>query len=168
MRNLRVLQGRIKKRSAKPVSKRQVDAGQWEGFDGEPIDSQHLLISTLLPPAVKMFFDELENDVAALCGNRYDRGRENHRWGSQSGSIVLGKQKFRIKKPRVRNRASKDEVELPVYERFQDPELFDEAVFQEGMKKVSQRDYEKGLPKIAASMGFTKSSVSRKWVKATA
>ncbi len=28
-----------------------------------PIDTQHLLISTLLPPAVKMFIQELEKEV---------------------------------------------------------------------------------------------------------
>jgi transposase-like protein len=41
-------------------------------------------------------------------------------------------------------------------------------VFTEGIKKVSQRDYEKGVQKIANSFGFKKSSISRKWVKATA
>ncbi len=41
-------------------------------------------------------------------------------------------------------------------------------MFTEGIKKVSQRDYEKGVSKIANSFGFKKSSVSRKWIKTTA
>jgi transposase-like protein len=53
------------------------------------------------------------------------------------------------------------------YARFQDPGRFDAAVFQEGIKHVSQRDYEKGLPKIAASFGVSKSSVSRSWINST-
>jgi putative transposase len=36
------------------------------------------------------------------------------------------------------------------------------------LKRVAQRDYKKGVQQIASSFGFTKSSVSRKWIKATA
>ncbi len=59
-------------------------------------------------------------------------------------------------------------MKLQTYEDFQDPRIFDQAVFTEGIKKVSQRDYEKAVSKIANSFGFIKSSVSRKWIKATA
>ncbi len=38
----------------------------------------------------------------------------------------------------------------------------------EGIKRVSQRDYEKGVQKIANSFGFKKSNVSRHWIKVTA
>ena len=41
-------------------------------------------------------------------------------------------------------------------------------MFTEGIKKVSQRDYEKGVTKIANSFGFKKSQVSKRWVNATA
>jgi len=41
-------------------------------------------------------------------------------------------------------------------------------VFTEGIKRVSQRDYEKGVSKIANSFGFRKSQVSKRWIKATA
>jgi len=40
------------------------------------------------------------------------------------------------------------EVQLQTYQDFQDPRLFDQAVFTEGIKKVSRRDYEKGVSKI--------------------
>jgi transposase-like protein len=59
-------------------------------------------------------------------------------------------------------------VPLKTYEEFQDPGLFNQAVFTEGLKRVSQRDYERGVTKIASSFGFKKSSVSRRWIKATA
>lgn len=41
---------------------RDVAANKFEGLDG-PIDMQHLLISTLLPPAVKMFLEGCEREV---------------------------------------------------------------------------------------------------------
>jgi len=138
---------------------------KFEGLEG-PIDSQHLLISTLLPPAVKQFMKQCLREVEELCGARYKHGKQNQRWGDQKGSIVLANQQVAVPKLRVR---SKDgEVPLKTYEEFQDPRLFDQAVFTEGLKRVSQRDYEKGVMKIANSFGFKKSSISRRWIKATA
>ncbi len=136
------------------------------GLDG-PIDTQHLLISTLLPPAVKMFIRDCEREVEQLCGERFKHGKQNVRWGDQKGSIVLANQQIAVPKLRVRSKSG-EEVPLKTYEQFQDPRLFNQAVFTEGLKRVSQRDYEKGVTKIASSFGFKKSSISRRWIKATA
>ena len=157
---------KINRKKLKHAKKSDIIADRFENLEG-PINTQHLLISTLLPPAVKMFISELEKEVDQLCGDRYRHGKLNHRWGSQKGSIILANQNVALEVPRVR---SKDgtEVNLQTYQDFQDPRLFDQAVFTEGIKKVSQRDYQKGVSKIANSFGFTKSSVSRKWINATA
>lgn len=139
---------------------------KFEDLNG-PIDTQHLLISALLPPAVKAFIEQCSREVDELCGERYKHGKVNQRWGTQEGSIILANHHITIEKPRVR---SKDgaEVKLKTYEEFQDPRLFEQAVFTEGIKRVSQRDYEKGVTKIANSFGFKKSAISKRWVKATA
>ncbi len=157
---------KINRKKLKHAKKADIVADRFENLEG-PINTQHLLISTLLPPAVKMFISELEKEVDQLCGDRYRHGKLNHRWGSQKGSIILANQNIALEVPRVR---AKDgaEVNLQTYQDFQDPRLFDQAVFTEGIKKVSQRDYQKGVSKIANSFGFTKSSVSRKWINATA
>ena len=157
---------KINRKKLKHAKMSDIIENKFENLDG-PIDTQHLLISTLLPPAVKMFMAELEGEVEKLCGSRYQHGKTNHRWGSQNGSIVLGNQNVALEVPRVR---AKDgaEVKLQTYQDFQDQRLFDQAVFTEGIKKVSQRDYEKGVSKIANSFGLKKSSVSKKWIKATA
>ncbi len=159
----------VRKINRKPLvhaKSEEVLNNQFEGVDG-PIDTQHMLISMMLPPAVKAFVAELEREVEQLCGARYRRGQNNVRWGSQSGSVILGNQHVAIEKSRVRSKDGK-EVQLETYERFQDPQLFQQAVFTEGLKRVSQRDYQRGVQKIANSFGISKSSVSRKWVKATA
>ena len=157
---------KINRKKLKHAKKSDIIENKFENLDG-PIETQHLLISTLLPPAVKMFMAEIENEVEKICGDRYRHGKTNHRWGSQNGSIVLGNQNVALEVPRVR---AKDgaEMKLKTYQDFQDRRLFDQAVFTEGIKKVSQRDYEKGVGQIANSFGFKKSSVSRKWIKATA
>ena len=158
---------KINRKPLKHARVKDVLEDKFEGIDEKPIDTQHLLISTLLPPAVKAFIQECEREVDRLCGPRYTHGKTNHRWGNQKGSVIMANQQIAIEKPRVR---SKDggEIELQTYKDFQDPRLFDQAVFTEGLKRVSQRDYEKGVSKIANSFGFKKSSVSRRWIKATA
>lgn len=165
MSELHAVKPRGKRKILKPISRAQIEQNIVENIDGEAIDSQYLLISMLLPPAVKALYAEMEREVEQLCGTRHARTGETSRWGSQSGSIVLGNQRVAIKKQRLRD--ENGEVSLSTYERFQDPELFDKNVFNEGLKHVSQRDYEKGLPKIAASFGVSKSSISRSWINTT-
>jgi len=168
MSELQVVKSRGKRKILKLVSRKQIQENLIEGTDGGVIDSQHLLISMLLPRAVKAFFAEIESEVSQLCGDRYRHTREvMTRWGHQPGSIILGNQRVSLQRPRVRNITTGKEVIPATYARFQDPSVFDAQVFQEGLKHVSQRDYEKGLPKIAASFGTSKSSVSRSWVKST-
>jgi putative transposase len=158
--------GKINRKPLQHAKRADVMADRFEGEEG-PIDSRHLLISLMLPPAVKMFLEECEREVEALCGSRYGRDGENVRWGVQKGSIVLAEQHVAIERPRVRTMDGR-EVGLATYRRFQDPELFEGSVFDEGLKNVSQRNYKRGLKRIAASFGFSKSQVSRKWIKATA
>ncbi|MEI7578395.1 MAG: transposase [Armatimonadota bacterium] len=157
---------KINRKALKHAKKSDIVEGKFENLDG-PIDTQHLLISTLLPPAVKEFIAECDREVNRLCGDRYRHGKVTNRWGSQNGSIILANQRVALEVPRVRGKDGK-EVRLQTYEDFQNPQLFDQAVFVEGIKKVSQRDYEKGVSKIANSFGFKKSSVSKRWIKATA
>jgi putative transposase len=157
---------KINRKQLVHAKKSDILENKFENSDG-PMETQHLLISTLLPPAVKAFMAELESEVDKICGDRYSHGKTNHRWGSQKGSIVLGNQHVALEVPRVRSK-NKTEINLQTYQDFQDPKLFNQAVFTEGIKKVSQRDYQKGVSKIANSFGFTKSSVSRKWINVTA
>jgi len=157
---------KINRKPLKHAKKSDILEGKFENLEG-PIDTQHLLISTLLPPAVKAFIAECDLEVKKLCGDRYLHGKVNNRWGSQNGSIVLANQRVALEVPRVRGKDGK-EVRLQTYEDFQNPKLFDQAVFTEGIKKVSQRDYAKGVSKIANSFGFKKSSVSKRWIHATA
>ena len=167
MTELHVVKSKGKRKTLKRITREAALADQWEAPDGEQISSQHEIISMLLPPAVKAFYVELEAEVEALCGKRHSRGTPAQRWATQPGSIQLGNQKVAIEKPRVRDQESNREKTLYTYARFQDPLLFDENVFEQGLKRVSQRDYEKGLPKIAQSFGISKSTVSRRWIKVT-
>jgi len=157
------------KKKAIPITIREAQDDKFNWPDGTPIDSQHMLISMMLPPSVKAFFSELERDVELLCGKRGAQdGADGLRWGSQRGSVFFANQRVAVEHQRVRSRSTGEEIVPETYQRFQNPKLFEQSVFIEGMKQVSQRNFEKGLPKIAASFGVTKSSISRRWINATA
>ncbi len=138
MSELHVVKSRGKRKILKPITPEEIQKNLFEGKDGVSIDSDHLLISMLLPPAVRAFYAELESEVEAICGARHSRIGDTSRWGSQPGSITLGNQKVSIERPRVRGPGG--EVPLATYARFQDPSLFDQQVFEQGLKRVSQRD----------------------------
>lgn len=141
MGNIRVpFRTRKPRKILKHAKRKEILENKFEDANEMPIDTQHLLISTLLPCAVKAFIEECEREVTALCGRHYEPGQKNSRWGTQKGSIVLANQKIAIENPRVRKKSG-NEVPLRTYEDLQDPRLFDQAVLTEGLKRVSPRDY---------------------------
>lgn len=111
----------------------------------------------------------LEHEVKELCGARRCRNQERraYRHGTQSGCVVLGGQKVRIEKPRVRTVDSRREVHLSVYHRLQQLDVIDKTVMRRLVRGVSCRNYRSVIETIAGSAGVTRSSVSRAFVRAT-
>jgi len=166
MRKLRSVGKKSNKKSIR-ISSVEAAEGHFKEADGRLIDPQELLLRKLLPTAVQAFFKELEAEVTELCGSRYSHGSGAGRWGSEDGSVYLGGQKVAITRPRVRDFAQKKEIALTSYHRYRDPKIFQERVFQDGLRHVSQRDYERGIEKIGGSFGFKKSTISSAWKNAT-
>lgn len=168
MRKLHAVRARSNKKLKVRINNRQAQGNEFQWPDGSPIDSEHMLISLLLPTAVKEFFRRINEEVEQICGRRYEHEEGLlSRWGNQGGSIYLGGQKVAINRPRVRDTESKKERKLETYQRFQDPAIFESQVFRDGLRHVSQRDYERGAQKIGGAFGFKKSTVSKHWKNAT-
>ena len=165
MRKLESVKRKSNKKLSVRISSEEAAAEQFLEADGTPIDGQELLLRHLLPSAVKAFFAELEEEVRQVCGLRYSHGDGAVRWGSEGGSVYLGGQKVAIRRPRVRN--GDGEQRLATYERFRTPKAFEERVFREGLRQVSQRNYERGVEQIGGAFGFKKATVSRAWKNAT-
>lgn len=110
-------------------------------------------------------------DVEAICGQRYERRklRKASRWGATNGEVVLGGKKVTVKRPRVRSDGH--EVSLSAYERFKDNSPLTERVLEQILSGVSARRYRRSLEtgNFEFEMrGVSKSSVSRRFVMATA
>jgi putative transposase len=113
-----------------------------------------------------------EEDLAALCGPRYAHSEAQdspaHRWGKQQGAVVLGGQKMRVERPRVR-RGGK-EVPLPSYDSlcYEDP--LNERSLEQMVVGVSTRKYGRSVESVepyAERFAVSKSAVSRRFVAKT-
>ncbi|WP_353269187.1 transposase [Gemmatimonas sp.] len=139
-----------------------------------PVEANSLavaMIHALIPLGLQAVEDALQQEVLALAGPRYahaDGRPAIARWGSQAGSVFLADQKVPIQVPRVRNRATNTEVPLATYAHLQTPRGQDVGLFRRVLGGLSCRDYEAAAEAVPEAFGLKKSSVSRRFVRASA
>ncbi len=93
------------------------------------------------------------------------------RWhGRQSGLVLLSDRKLRVSKPRLRRKGKGKgrEGEIPVYEALQSNSRLGSRLLEILMRGVSTRNYREVLPRMAESVGMSKSAVSREFQEASA
>src|ERR1700716_2354542 len=98
------------------------------------------------------------------------RGREGGgvRWhGAQRGVIAMAERQLRVQKPRLRDKNG-HEVDVPAYERLRDDAGVGARVRDIMVAGVWTRRYEEVLPKAAGTVGVSKSTVSRRFIEASA
>ena len=138
-------------------------------FETMAVDSRLELIRNLIPLGLMHIFEELDKEVTALCGGRYERKNEEavgHRHGSNPGSVRLGGQKIGIRVPRVRGESA--EIPLRSYGKLQQEAAANHLLLQRVLYGISCRNYEKAAESIPGALGLSSSSVSRTFVKASA
>jgi putative transposase len=114
---------------------------------------------------------KLRAEVIALAGPRYSRTDARPdvvRWGTQRGSIYLADQKVPIAVPRVRDRRRQREVPLATYATFQTPRAQDVGLFRRVLGGLSCREYEAAAEAVPEAFGLARSSVSRRFIRASA
>lgn len=129
------------------------------------------MIQELIPLGLKAVGDALTQEVTALAGPRYGRGDGAPgvvRWGQQPGSIYLADQKLPLRVPRVRDRARGREVSLQTYERLQTPRALDVGLFRRVLGGLSCREYEAAAEAVPQAFGLSKTSISRRFIRASA
>lgn len=129
------------------------------------------LIQALVPLGLKAVEEALVKEVTALAGARYAHGDAHPavvRWGAQRGSIYLADQKLPLQVPRVRDRATGREVALTTYQHFQTPRALDVGLFRRVLGGLSCREYEAAAEAVPDAFGLARSSVSRRFIRASA
>lgn len=133
-------------------------------------ESRLSMIQMLIPLGLRAVEEELLSEVRALVGgDRHERTDGSlKRWGQNPGSVFLGDQKVKINVPRVRDLGVGKEVPLKSYERLQKPDYVDEVALSRVINGVSQGKYERAAEHVPETFGISKSSVSRKFIRASA
>jgi putative transposase len=133
-------------------------------------ESRLSMIQMLIPLGLQAVEEELQAEVRSVVGGgRYARtGTGIKRWGQNPGSVCLGDQKLRINVPRARDVRTGQEVPLRSYERLQNPTHLDELALARVINGISQGKYERAAENVPETFGIKKSSVSRKFIRASA
>lgn len=128
------------------------------------------LIRELIPLGLRAVEEALAQEVNKLAGTRYahdDANPDVVRWGRQPGSVFVADQKLPIEVPRVRDRASGHEVALTAYQHFQTPRSLDAGLFRRVLGGLSCREYEAAAEAVPQAFGLARSSVSRRFIRAS-
>jgi len=128
------------------------------------------MIQMLIPLGLQAVEEELQAEVRwHVGGGRHERtGGDNRRWGQNPGSVFMGDQKVKINVPRVRDVRADEEIPLKSYQRLQDPSHLDEVALARVINGISQGKYERAAEQVPETFGIKKSSVSRKFIRASA
>ncbi len=141
------------------------------GSDVMDLETRLSVIRALIPLGLEAVADVLQQEVEQLAGVRYARkgSEQSHRrWGSQKGSVYLMDQKLPVAVPRVRDVESDTEVSLAAYRGMQRPRAMDEKLLLRVLKGISCRNYRAYAESVPEAFGISASSVSRRFIKATA
>lgn len=87
--------------------------------------------------------------------------------GRQSGRVLLADRQLKVKRPRLRHR-DQGEMKVPAYEALQENDGTAGRMLGALLRGVSTRQYEEVLPEMAATVGVSRSSVSRQAIEGSA
>jgi len=141
------------------------------GGESGGITARVALIQALIPLGLEAVVKALQQEVAALAGQPHARqGRQPGvvRWGEQRGSVYLADQKLPVVVPRVRDRLRRVELRLASYRQLQQPRALDEGLFRRLLGGLACREYAACAEAVPAAFGLSASTVSRRFVRASA
>lgn len=147
--------------SPNAISRQDIEAMQ--------VDSRLDLIRALIPLGLSLVMEELDSEVVSLAGEKHSRKTGEdipRRHGSNPGSVKLAGQSIPIRVPRLR--AGGNEVVLASYENLHQGGDINDQVFRQMLYGISCRNYEQAAEQIPGAIGLSSSSVSRKFVEASA
>jgi len=91
---------------------------------------------------------------------------EIRHYGSQPGRVQLADRNVRVKRPRLRHK-TEGEVAIPAYEALRKNQALSQYMLGALMRGISTREYHEVLPKMAETVGVSRSSISRQAIEAS-
>jgi len=140
------------------------DIGDKQKFDLEYDLSNLDLAKDIKRLTLDFMLHFIEQEVTELCGEKYERGSGFSRWGFNPGSIAVEDMKLKIQVPRVIDKASGQCYKLKSYNQLKEHVSFEESIYKKVLHGISTREYSKVITTIVNQFGYSKSSVSRKFL----
>jgi transposase-like protein len=140
-----------------------------EDYEGMDADTRMEMIRALIPLGLIKVYEELDSEVKQLAGERHRRKGEQglgSRYGSNRGTVRIGGRKVPVRVPRIRREG--EEVPLESYRRLHAGGEADEVLLRRVLYGISCRNYEAAAEDIPGAIGLSSSTVSRRFVEASA
>lgn len=138
----------------------------------ELVENAQASIDELMGDAARTLIEQLLVSSAQQVAGAKHQGRAGGQigWhGMERGRIDLAERGLSVQRPRLRTKGRyAREVAIPAYERLRGSAAHRGRVREILLAGVSTRRYHDVLPQAAASVGVAKSSVSRKFIQASA
>ena len=139
-----------------------------EAFEEVELDTKVELIRALIPLGLMAVQDTLLAEVTELAGERYSRGGDYRRHGSNPSTVELQGQRHAVRVPRVRNRHGKEQG-LASWAALKaaggEP---DELLLRRVLYGLSCRNYAAAAEALPGSIGLSAATVSRGFIEASA
>lgn len=140
---------------------------------------RHGLLAASVAIGLDVMGELVDAEVSELAGpkGKHDPTRSAYRHGSEDGKVTLGGRRIPVRRPRVRSVADEQgverEVHLESYDTFASVDLLADHMVASMLAGLSGRRYHTALEPVgetvqAASSGTSQSSVSRRFITATA
>lgn len=159
----------VKKRKPKSRVLGKVEIARREDFEDLNLDSKVEFIRNLAQLGMLHVQELLNENLLALAGPRHARGDQwaGSRHGSNPGSVFLAGQRLPVKVPRVRG--SEGEIPLEAYQALHERGTqADEVLLKRVLYGISCRNYEVAAEAIPGAIGLSSSTVSQRFVAASA
>jgi len=133
------------------------------------LDAKVELIRGLVPLGLMHVHELLDEEVQALAGGWHERKVESQvgrRHGSNPGSVRMAGQRVPIRVPRVRS--ARGEIALRSYGALSGGGEVEEGLLRRVLYGISCRNYETAAEAIPGAIGLSSSTVSRKFIQASA
>ena len=138
----------------------------------QPLDMKVAILQQHLSICQLVINQILEEEVKYLSGQRYSHQKPHNgiysRYGFNPGSVNIGGKKLKVEVPKVRDERDGTFQPLESYQELKKLDDFDEQTMQAVLHGLSTRDYGAVVDHLEEGFGLSKSSVSRKFIKASA
>lgn len=144
-----------------------VNRGSYQDLE---LSAKAEMIRALIPLGLMHVEEMLDAEVRALAGERYARKDESlrgRRHGSNPGTVRLGGQRVPMRIPRVRDMVG-GEIPLETHQVLGRNGEVDELLLRRVLFGISCRNYESAAEAIPGAIGLSSSTVSRRFVEASA